>query len=88
MSRAEFNACSPAEVHELVQAWRDRERRWDWRFAASIVFESRGKDDPPLRLVDLFPSLAPPEGEEPDAGDLEAKLDAWERAHNARARRR
>ena len=81
MSRAEFESCSPDEVHELWHAWEDRERRKDWRFAALIIAQGAGgKDSPPLTIGQLFPRLEP---ELPDADELERKFASFEAAHNA-----
>lgn len=78
----EFGGCMPGDVWRMRMQWVRRERRADWRFAATIIAQSAGgKDAPPLRLTDLFPSL---EAEPPTAEDLERKFASFEKAHNAR----
>lgn len=84
MTRAEFEACTPGDAHELWHAWEDRERRKDWRFAALIIAQGAGgKDSPPLTIGQLFPRLEP---DLPDQDELERKFAAFEAGQNARAK--
>lgn len=85
MTRAEFEGCSPADVYELLHAWNDREKRWDYRFGlgTTILANANKKaDHPGFEMGDFFPRLAG-DVEFPDEDELDRKLEEWITAHNA-----
>lgn len=74
---------SPAEVHDHREAWRERERRADWRFgmlaaAISNPYRDSARQAQPFHPADFFPSLEdmrpPPPSDEELASKIEAAL--------------
>ena len=80
MSAAELDATPPAEVFELIEAWRRREKRADLRagqvcaILAEVNRDSTRKATP-FHPADFFPSLAEDRASVTD-DELEQKLDA------------
>jgi len=81
MSGEELGRLDPGDVHKLLEAWRERERRRDVRVGQvcallAEVNRDRERRPQPFHPADFFPSLEdlrpPPPGDE----ELEAKLDA------------
>lgn len=75
---------SPAEVGDLLGAWRERERRHDFRagqicFLLAEVNRDREHKPSPFSPADFFPSLEHLRPEPPGAEMLEQKLEALSR---------
>lgn len=75
---------SPAEVGELLDAWRERERRLDFRagqicFLLAEINRDRENKPTPFSPADFFPSLEHMRPEPPSADQIEQKLEALSR---------
>ena len=74
----------PADVHDLVEAWRARERMADFRagqvcFLLAEINRDKERRPQPFSPADFFPSLEDLRPEPPSEDELEAKLDALAR---------
>lgn len=74
----------PAEVRELLEAWRARERRADFRagqvcFLLAEINRDRERRATAFSPADFFPSLEDLRPDPPSEDELEAKMEALAR---------
>ncbi len=84
MCAQELGRLSPGDVRELLHAWRERERRLDFRAGqiCSILAEinrDHERRSAPFSPADFFPSLEDLRPDSPGDDELERKLDAMAR---------
>lgn len=80
MTAAELGGLGPQDVHDLIEAWNDRERRADLRagqvcYLLAEINRDRETRREPFSPADFFPSLEIYRPESPPDEDLEAKID-------------
>lgn len=81
MNAVELGGLGPQDVHDLIEAWNDRERRADMRAGqiCSILAEiNRDREArlEPFHPADFFASLEVYRPDSPPDEDLEAKIDS------------